>query len=174
MVHSDQVENVEVFAGLGHDALVGSDDQQRSVDATHPSQHVLDEPFVTGNVDNADFPTVGQTQPGETQVDRHAARLLFAEAVRVDPGQCLNERRFPVVNVTGSPNRKHAIPCDFGGPAVVMNPYPTRVDVIREYRVTRANWSPDDNPSVGIPRSARCATPANNPCCHRIRLPLTR
>ena len=43
-----------MLAGLGHDAFVGRDDEQRRVDAADAGEHVLDEVDMAGHVDDAD------------------------------------------------------------------------------------------------------------------------
>ena len=44
-----------MLARLGHDALVGGDDEEGQVDAADAGQHVLDEVAVAGHIDDADF-----------------------------------------------------------------------------------------------------------------------
>ena len=53
-VDSKQIEDRQVLDSLGHGAFVGGDDEQRGVDAADAGEHVLDEPLVTGDVDDAD------------------------------------------------------------------------------------------------------------------------
>ena len=45
----------KMFPGLGHDSLVSGHNQERKVDAADAGQHVVYEPLVTGNVDDADL-----------------------------------------------------------------------------------------------------------------------
>ena len=72
-----EIEYGKVFAGLGHDPLIGSDDQQRGIDSADARQHVLDKIAVAGYVHDADFLTAGQGQPGETEINGHLAFLFF-------------------------------------------------------------------------------------------------
>ena len=61
-----QIEDRQVLGGLRHRALVGGDDQQRGVDAADAGEHVLDEPLVTGDIDDADLwppGSVSQAKP---------------------------------------------------------------------------------------------------------------
>ena len=51
---AEQPADREVLAGLGHDALVGGDDQQHEVDAAGAGDHRADEALVAGHVDDAD------------------------------------------------------------------------------------------------------------------------
>jgi hypothetical protein len=61
----------------------------------------MDQLFVPGNVDDGDAPRLREVQKREADIDRHAALLLFGEAVRVDAGQGVNERRLSVIDVAG-------------------------------------------------------------------------
>ena len=73
-----------MFAGLGHDAFVGGHHQEGHVDAADAGEHVADEAFVAGNVDDADFLSGGEGEPGEAQVYGHAPFLLLGQTVGVD------------------------------------------------------------------------------------------
>ena len=94
------MDDLQVFHGLGHHALVGRHHQQHGVEALDPGQQVADEARVPGDVDDAHLPAAGQLQVGEAEVDRHAPSLLLGEPVGVDPGQRLDERGLAVVDVT--------------------------------------------------------------------------
>ena len=67
----------------------------------------MDEALVAGHVDNRHFNPVRQPQPGEAEVDSHAALLLLLEAVRIDAGQGANEGGLAVVDVAGRPDDPH-------------------------------------------------------------------
>ena len=90
-----------MFAGLRHDAVVGRDDEQGEVDAGRPGEHVLDEPLVPRHVHDAQRRRVAEVEVGEPDVDGDAAGLLFGQAVAVDAGEGLDERRLAVVDVAG-------------------------------------------------------------------------
>ena len=98
-----------MFAGLGHDAFVGGDDEEGEVDPTDAGKHVLDEAFVAGHVDKADGASGGQLAPGETEIDGQAARFLFGPAIGVDAGERLHEGALAVVDVSGGADDVHAI-----------------------------------------------------------------
>ena len=76
-----------MLKGLGHRAFIGSNNEQRGVDAANPGQHVLDESLVARDVDKAHRLPVGEREPGEAQVDGHRPRFLLSEAIRIDAGQ---------------------------------------------------------------------------------------
>jgi hypothetical protein len=104
---AEQVEDGHVLARLGHDALVGGDHQQGDVDAADAGEHVVDEALVAGHVDDGDLDPVRQPQPGEAEVDGHAALLLLLEPVGVDAGEGADEGRLAVVDVAGRADDPH-------------------------------------------------------------------
>ena len=105
----EQLEDGEVLAGLGHDALVGGDDEQGGVNPADAGQHIFDEIAMPGHIDDADRFAIGQVQPGEAQVNGHAAGLLFGEPVRVDAAQFFDKGGFAVVDVPGGPDNAHGL-----------------------------------------------------------------
>ena len=104
-----QVEDGDVLARLGHHAFVGGDHQQGDVDAADAGEHVVDEALVAGHVDDRHLDAVRQSQPGEAEIDGHAALLFFLEAVGVDAGQGPDERRLAVVDVAGGADDSHQV-----------------------------------------------------------------
>ena len=56
---AEEVEDGQVFAGLRHNAFVGGDDEEGEVDGADAGQHIFDEAFVAGDVDDADFAAAG-------------------------------------------------------------------------------------------------------------------
>ena len=83
---AEEGEDLEVFAGLRHDAVVGGDDEDHRVHAAGASHHGLDEILVARHVDDADLP-VGDGAGGEAELDRHAALFLLLERVGVAAGE---------------------------------------------------------------------------------------
>src|SRR5262249_48227162 len=100
VLQAEQSKDFEVFAGLGHDRVVGRDDEQGQVDAGGPGEHVLDEPLVPGAIDNAE-PVVAEVEPGEPDVNGDAASLLFRQPIAVGAREGLDEGGLAVVNVAG-------------------------------------------------------------------------
>ncbi|MBK8232723.1 MAG: hypothetical protein IPK72_19605 [Candidatus Eisenbacteria bacterium] len=101
LLHAEELEDVHVFAGLGHDPLVGRDDEEDEVDPAGPGEHVADELLVARDVDHPTLPAGGKFDRGEAKLDRDPALLLFLEAVGVDPRQHLDEEGLAVVDVSG-------------------------------------------------------------------------
>ena len=60
---------------------------QGDVDAANASQHVVNKPLVARHIHDRDLDAIWQLQPGEPEVDGHAALLLFLEAVGIDASQ---------------------------------------------------------------------------------------
>ena len=97
-----QLHDVEMLAGLGHDAIVGGDDQQGEIEAGGPGDHVAHEAFVSGDIDEAELQRPG-VEVGEAQVDGDAPGLLFREAIGGDAGEGLDQAGLAMVNVPGGP-----------------------------------------------------------------------
>ena len=52
-IEPQETKDLQVFAGLGLDRIVGGDDQHGQVDAGGPGEHVSDEAFVPRHVDDS-------------------------------------------------------------------------------------------------------------------------
>ena len=90
-----------MLAGLGHDPLVGGDDQHGDVDAARTGKHVLYELLVARHVDYAGRYASRQLKVGEAQLDGYAALLLFGKAVGINARKGLYKAGLAVVDVTG-------------------------------------------------------------------------
>lgn len=110
----EEVEDLEVLAGLGHDAFIGGDDEEGEVDGACAGEHVADEADVAGDVDDGDVAAGGEGGPGEAELDGEAALLLFAEAVGVGAGEGFDEGGLAVVDVSGGADGGHAGECRGG------------------------------------------------------------
>ncbi len=64
-------------------------------------QHVLDETFMTRNVNKANA-HVAEIEIGKTNIDSDAAPLLFRQAIGIDAGQRAHQRGLTVIDVAGS------------------------------------------------------------------------
>ena len=90
-----------MFHRLGHNALVGGDNQQGHVDTGHAGQHVLDKALMTGDVDEAQTPPALQIQRDEAGDDSHTPLFLLGQAIGVHPGERSGQQRLSVVYVAG-------------------------------------------------------------------------
>ena len=97
---AEQLADREMLPRLRHHALVGRDDQHDEVDPADARQHVLHEPLVPGDVDDAERQALAEVEVGEADVDGDAALLLLLEAIGVDPGQRQDQARLAVVDVS--------------------------------------------------------------------------
>ena len=70
-------------------------------------EHVRDEPFVAGHVDERDL-TPLELCPGEAEVDGQTQALLFGPPVRPHPGEPLHQGRLAVIDVPGGGYDEHA------------------------------------------------------------------
>jgi hypothetical protein len=82
---------------LGHDAVIGGDNEEGDVNGGHTRHHVPNEFFVSGDVYNGN----GFIQVSKTQIDGHAPRFFFSETIRIRTGESLDQGRLSVVNMTG-------------------------------------------------------------------------
>ena len=98
--HTEQLDNREMLFGLRHDSFVRGNDEEGDVDAGRAGEHVLDEAFVTGDVDDAGLDAIGQRKRGEPEIDRDAAPFLFFPPIGIDPGERLYERGLAVVDMS--------------------------------------------------------------------------
>ena len=95
------MNDVEVFFGLRHDAVVGGNGKEHQIDAVRARQHVLDEALMAGNVDNSGEIAVAEIELGKTQIDGNAALFFFLEPVGVLAGQSFDQAGFTVVDMSG-------------------------------------------------------------------------
>jgi len=97
-----------VLTGLGHHAFIGGDDEEGSVNAAYPGEHVLDKVTVSRHIHDAHRLAVGEREPGEAQVNRHLPLLLLAQAIGVDAGEGVDEGGFAVIYVPGGADDVHS------------------------------------------------------------------
>jgi amidase len=91
-----------MLACLRHRTFVGSDHEKSGIETADPSEHILDEALVPRNIDDTQSAATRERHPGETEIDRHLPFLFLAEPVGIDPSECLDERRFSVIDVPSS------------------------------------------------------------------------
>ena len=92
-----------MFAGLWLDRIIRGDNQQNQIDAARPREHVPDETFVAGNVDEAD-PRAAKIEKREAEIDGDAAAFFLGEAIGMRAGERFDEGGFAVVDVPGGAN----------------------------------------------------------------------
>jgi len=85
---------------MWHDAIVGSHDEQREVDAAGTRQHGVYQALVAGYVDESEHLAVGEWRVGVTELDRDTPQLLFAQPVGVDARERAHQRRLAMVDVS--------------------------------------------------------------------------
>ena len=96
-----EIADGKVFEGLGHDAFVRGDHEHHDVHAADAGEHVLDQPFVAGDIHDAEAVAARKVKGSEPEVEGDAALLFFLEAVRVRAGEGLDKARFTVVDMSG-------------------------------------------------------------------------
>ena len=90
-----------MLGGLRHRTIVGRDHEQHDVDTADAGNHRSDESFVTRYVDKAGGLTVAQITVGKPELNRQTAFFLFGQTIGVHAGQCLDEQRLTVIDVSG-------------------------------------------------------------------------
>ena len=98
---TQELQDVQMLAGLGHHTVVGGDHQQPEVDGGDAGEHVADEPLVPRHVDEAERASGSEVPVGESEIYAETARLLFRQAIRVHAGECSNEHRLAVIDMSG-------------------------------------------------------------------------
>ena len=100
-LHAEQVDDIQVLFGLGHDAVIGGDGEENQIDAVRAGEHVFDEALVARDVDDARLRAVGKIKVSKSQIDGDAALLFFLQPVRILSGQCFDQAGFPVIDMAG-------------------------------------------------------------------------
>ena len=103
VLDAEQGKNVQMLASLGHDAIVGRDDQHDRVHPGRTGNHRLDEVFVARHVDDPDL-HIADFARSEAELDRDATLLLGRKSVGLATGQQLDQSGFAMVNVSGRPD----------------------------------------------------------------------
>ena len=102
--HAEELADIHVLPGLGHDRFVCGNHEEHHVDAPGPCHHMFHEPLMAGHVDDADEQIIAEAVVGEAELDRDAPLLLFFEPVAVDSGEGLDEGGFSVIDVARRPD----------------------------------------------------------------------
>ena len=95
-----QGEDIEVFAGLRHDAVVGGHDEDDAVHAAGAGDHRFDEVFMARHIDDADL-GVADFAGGEAEFDRHPPLFLLLEPIGFAAGEAFHQRGFSVIDMPG-------------------------------------------------------------------------
>ena len=99
-----------MFLRLWHPRVICCYDKNGEVDRPNPSDHIVHEVGMSGNVNYSDLKSIalrvrnGQRKMGKAKLDRYPAFLFLGKAVRVSARQSLHESRFPMINMTGGPD----------------------------------------------------------------------
>src|SRR5262245_22251590 len=98
-LYAEQVDDIQVLFGLGHDAVIGGNGKKNQIDAVGAGEHIFDEPLVPRDIDNPRLRAVGKIEVGKSQINRNAALLFFLEPVRILSGQRFDQADVPVMDV---------------------------------------------------------------------------
>ena len=106
--HVEKPQNREMLERLRHDSFAGIHDEQQELHTGRARQHVVQETLVPGHIDDAALGFVAETEVGEAQIERHASPSLLLPAIGIRSGQCLDECRFSVIDVSCRSNDVHS------------------------------------------------------------------
>jgi hypothetical protein len=98
------MNDVEMFLGLGHDPIVGSNREQDEIDSVRAGKHVPDEALVTRNVHDTGSCPIRKIEVRKPKIDRDPSLFLFLEAIGVLPRESLDEARLSVIDMACSPD----------------------------------------------------------------------
>src|SRR6266540_139799 len=99
-----------MLAGLRHHAFIGSDYEERDVDAACAGEHRPDERFVAGYVDDSNRPHAFDGKGSKPKIDRDSPSLFLGKPVGVHAGKRLYESCLPVIDVTSGAEDHAALP----------------------------------------------------------------
>src|SRR5437867_13235297 len=92
--------------GLRHPAVARGDNKERKIYRPHTSDHVPDEIFVAGHIDDADVEpllvSALQNQLCEAELDGDLSRFFLGQAIGISSGERFDQRALAVIDVTGS------------------------------------------------------------------------
>ena len=86
VLDAQELTDIEVLTGLGHNPLIGSNDEKHQIDPCGTGDHVPDETFMARNIHEAQPQTGGECEGGKTQLDGNTPLFLLLETVGVDTG----------------------------------------------------------------------------------------
>jgi hypothetical protein len=103
LLDTEDPQDVQVLDRLGHDAIVGGDDEQEGVDPSGPRDHVLDEALVTGHVDQAGPPSARKVELRVPRHDGDAPAMFLFQTVGIRARHVTDERGLAMVHMPCRP-----------------------------------------------------------------------
>ena len=103
LLDAENPQDVEVLAGLGHDPVVGGDNEQEGVDPRRPRDHVLDEALVAWHVDQARPPSTREIQLRVPRHDGDTPAVFLFQTVGIRARHVPDERGLAVVHMPRRP-----------------------------------------------------------------------
>jgi hypothetical protein len=82
--NSEQLEDQEMLASLGHHSLIGGHYEKTEVDSARANQHAANEVFVAWNVDNSDSANTIEQQWREPKVDCNSSPFFLGQSIGID------------------------------------------------------------------------------------------
>ena len=104
----EQSADLEMLPGLGHDPLVGGNDEGQEIHTGNSGHHILDEFLMAGNIDDTKPVTAGKIKKGEPEFNGYPPFLFFLQPVGFDTRQGPDQARFTMVDMTCSTKNNFA------------------------------------------------------------------
>src|SRR4051812_39205416 len=90
-----------MFTRLWFDRFLGGNNEKGEVNSGRPGEHIFDEPFMAGYIDDANAKR-RQFQARETDINGDTACLFLRQSVTINAREGLDQARLTVVNMPGS------------------------------------------------------------------------
>ena len=93
---------------LRHPTIVSGNNKKCEIDRADARDHVPNETFVTGNIDNPSVNVVavrpGKIQSSEPEINRDPARFFFRQPIGIGPSERFDQCTLAMIDVTGGPD----------------------------------------------------------------------
>ena len=89
-----------MLSRLRFDRFIGRNHQQHEIETAGAREHVTHEPLVSRHINKTEA-NVAQLEKCKADIQGNASPLLFLQAVGMRAGQGLNQRGFPMIDMTG-------------------------------------------------------------------------
>jgi hypothetical protein len=103
-LQSQQLHDVQMLARLWHHRFVGGNNEHTEVDTGGAGNPGLDEALMSGHVHQTNAIAARQLEIRKSKLNGDAARLLLAQTIRVDAGECLDQFCLAMIDMAGGSN----------------------------------------------------------------------
>ena len=101
LLNSEKIQNIHVFSCLWHDSFIRCNYQKYQVHSDNSGNHIVDKFLMSGYIDDPRAVSARQIKIGKPQIDRNSSALFFFPAVCISSGQCFDQCRLTMINMSG-------------------------------------------------------------------------